>query len=170
MISSISGPSAQREVARHIDDENTMRLAPAAAPRAGRAGEPPIGAALVRNGLVIATAGNSVISSLDITARAEINLIRDACHKERSHSPAGCDPYTTVEPCPMCFAATHHAGIGRFAIGASREDPDAITGAEMLAGPRPTEGWPALSGGCLRSESLTLLKAGFDRGTVRRDG
>ncbi len=165
MTACVSGPVAQREVvARHTDDEGTMRLALVAARRAGLAGEPPIGAALVRDGQVLAIAANSIISSLDVTAHAEINLIRGACRKERTIDLSGCDLYTTVEPCPMCFAASHYARIGRIVYGASREDLHAFIGAELQAGPRLTAaGGPALSGGCLRSESLALIKAWSER-------
>ena len=147
-------------VATRSGDESAMRMALEAARRAGLAGEPPIGACLVRDGRVLASASNTVISELDITAHAEINLIRDACRKGRSLSLAGCELFATVEPCPMCLAASHYARIGRIVFGASLEDLHALTGAEMLAGPRvPTAGGPVLSGGCLRSESLALLQA-----------
>jgi tRNA(Arg) A34 adenosine deaminase TadA len=137
-----------------------MRLALAAARRAGLAGEPPIGACLVRNGEVIGIASNCVIAELDITAHAEIMLIRDACRKQRTLDLSGCHLFTTVEPCPMCLAASHYARIGRIVFGASLEDLHALTGAEMLSGPRGGHGdCPALSGECLRSESLALLRS-----------
>lgn len=141
-------------------DEKAMRRALAAARRAGLAGEPPIGACLVRDGDVITAASNSVISAIDITAHAEINLIRDACRRERSLNLGGCELFATVEPCPMCLAACHYARIGRIVYGASLEDLHALTGAEMLVRPRLTaQGGPLLSGGCLREECLGLLQA-----------
>jgi tRNA(Arg) A34 adenosine deaminase TadA len=137
-----------------------MRLALEAARRAGLAGEPPIGACLVRDGQVLATASNTVISALDITAHAEINLIRAACRKQRSLDLSGCELFATVEPCPMCLAASHYARIGRIVFGASLEDLHALTGAEMLGGTRVAPaGGPVLGGGCLRGESLALLQA-----------
>ena len=161
MTPSDSGLAAQGPATvQHFDDESAMRLALEAARRAGLAGEPPIGAALVRNGQVLATASNTVISDLDITAHAEINLIRDACRRHRSLDLAGCELFATVEPCPMCLAASHYARIGRIVFGISLEDLHALTGAEMLAGPRiVAAGGPVLNGGCLRSESLALLQA-----------
>jgi tRNA(Arg) A34 adenosine deaminase TadA len=160
MTSGIAGLTAQGPTpAQRSADESAMRRALAAARRAGLAGEPPIGACLVRNGSVLATASNSVISSLDITAHAEINLIRDACRRERALDLAGCELFTTVEPCPMCLAASHYARIGRIVFGASLGDLHALTGAEMLAVPVMAPGGPMLSGGCLREESLALLRA-----------
>jgi tRNA(Arg) A34 adenosine deaminase TadA len=139
-------------------DEVAMRRALEAARRAGLAGEPPIGACLVRDGNVIGVASNSVISALDITAHAEMNLIRDACRKERSLDLTGCELFSTLEPCPMCFAASHYARIGRIVFAATLEDFHAVTGAAILVRPQ-APGGPALSGGCLREESLALLRA-----------
>ena len=157
MSSPIVGLAAPAETSI---EESAMRQALAAARRAGLAGEPPIGACLVRDGSVLAVASNSVISALDITAHAEINVIRDACLSERSLELAGCELFATVEPCPMCLAASHYARIGRIVFGASLEDLHALTGAEMVAGPRVAPpGGPALVGGCLREESLELLRA-----------
>ena len=143
-----------------------MRHALKVAHRAGLAGEPPIGAALVRDGQVIAIAANSIISSLDVTAHAEINVIRDVCSRERTIDLGGCKLYTTVEPCPMCYAASHYAGIESITFAATREDIHAVTGAEMQSGPRrAVAGGPVLSGGCLHSESLSLLQAWHERRT-----
>ena len=144
--------------AQPAGDEAHMRLALEAARRAGLAGEPPIGACLVRGGKVIATASNCVISSLDITAHAEIALIREACRRERTLEFAGCDLYVTVEPCPMCYAASHYARIGRIVYGASLGDLQALTGTELTGARRPEGAGPALSGGLLREESLALLR------------
>jgi tRNA(Arg) A34 adenosine deaminase TadA len=141
-------------------DEDAMRLALEAARRAGLAGEPPIGACLVRDGRVLGVAANSVVSALDVTAHAEINLIRDACRSERSLDLRGCELFVTVEPCSMCLAASHYARIGRVVFGATLEDLHALTGTEMVAGPRATAAEGILaSGGCLRDESLALLEA-----------
>lgn len=149
---------------QQTDDESIMRQALAVARRAGLAGEPPIGAALVRDGLVLATASNSIISSLDITAHAEINIIRDICHRERTLDLSGCKLYTTVEPCPMCYAASHYAGIKNIVYAATLEDLHAITGSEMQAGSSlKAEGGPVLSGGCLHNESLALLQEWHER-------
>jgi guanine deaminase len=142
-----------------------MRRALEAARRAGLAGEPPIGACLVRAGEVIGSASNAVISALDITAHAEMTLIRDACRRERTLDLGGCELYCTVEPCPMCLAASHYAGIGRIVFGATLEDLHALTGGELLSGLRGSlPGGPLVEGGRLRAESLALLRAWAGRG------
>lgn len=137
-----------------------MRRALDAARRAGLAGEPPVGACLVRAGSVIATAANAVVSGLDITAHAEMMVIREACRRERSLLLSDSVLYVTVEPCPMCLAACHYAGIGRIVHGASLEDLDAFTGGELLSGLRGSQpGGPVVEGGFLRTEALALLRS-----------
>lgn len=155
------GPTArQPAAARSGVEERHMRVALEAARRAGLAGEPPIGACIVRDGAVIATAANCVVSSLDVTAHAEVAAIREACRRERSLDLSGCELYVTVEPCPMCRAASHYAGIGRIVCGATLEDFDALTGEELVD--RAGAG-PVVEPGCLREESLVLLRAWAER-------
>jgi tRNA(Arg) A34 adenosine deaminase TadA len=146
-----------------MTDEAYMRLALEAARRAGLAGEPPIGACLVRDGKVLGTASNCVVSSIDITAHAEITLIRDACRRERSLDLTGCELYSTVEPCPMCLAASHYARIDRIVFGATLADLQALTGGEMLSLPVGADG-PTVTGECLRRECLALLEQWAGRG------
>ena len=132
-----------------------MRVALEAARRAGLAGQPPIGACLVRDGRVVATASNSVVSDLDVTAHAEIVAIRAACTRERTLDLSACELYSTVEPCGMCLTASRYAGIGRIVFGASLADVQSITGREYPgADPQGLE----LRGGCLRDESVALLR------------
>lgn len=161
MTSSVPGLATRPPFPAEVcADEGYMGIALEVARRATLAGEPPIGACLVREGLVLATASNSVISELDITAHAEMNLIRDACRRQRALDLSGCELYVTVEPCPMCFAASHYARIGRIVFGAGLDDLHAITGSEMLGNAsRWSASAPVLSGGCLRSESLALLQS-----------
>jgi tRNA(Arg) A34 adenosine deaminase TadA len=155
-------PGAHEATRRHTSpaggDEAYMRLALEAARRAGLAGEPPIGACLVRDGQVLGTASNCVISDLDITAHAEITLIRDACRHARTLDLSGCELYSTVEPCAMCFAASHYARIGRIVYGATLADLQALTGSEMPNLQRGGEFGPLLQGDCLRRECLALLE------------
>ncbi len=86
----------------------------------GRAG--PFGAAIVRDGVIVARGWNAVTASLDPTAHAEIVAIRRACRKLGAFSLAGCVLYSSCEPCPMCLAATYWARIDRLVHAASRDD------------------------------------------------
>lgn len=120
------------------------------------AGEPPIGAVVVRDGEQVSRAHNSVISMLDATAHAEVVAIRESCHELRALQLTGCVLYSTVEPCPMCLAACHYAGIAKVYFGASLEQMQAITGSELtdceMHGVAVTK-----HGGILQEECLQLL-------------
>ena len=85
-------------------------------------GEVPVGAVIVRNGNVIASAHNLKESTCDPTAHAEILAIRDACKKLSDWRLDGCDIYVTLEPCRMCSAAIAEARIRRVYFGAYDKD------------------------------------------------
>ena len=131
-----------------------MRAALAAAGRGQLAGEPPVGACVVQDGQVIATAHTAVIGGPDATAHAEILALRAACQHLRTPVLTGCQLYATVEPCAMCLAAIHYAGINQVWFGAGLEAMQAATGRE-LRGAVP-EGM-ALTGGILAEECASLL-------------
>ena len=125
------------------------------------AGEPPVGACLVRDGEAIATAHNSVVSALDITAHAEIVVIREACQSLRALDLSECHLYVTVEPCAMCLGACHYAGISLVIFGARLADINALTGNE-LGVPHSqlvadSNGTPAILGDFMRNDCLDLL-------------
>ncbi|MBQ9253909.1 MAG: nucleoside deaminase [Bacteroidales bacterium] len=67
----------------------------------------PFGAVIVRNDEIIAEACNSVTTSNDCTAHAEINAIRQACKKLNTFSLEDCEIYSSCEPCPMCLSAIY---------------------------------------------------------------
>ncbi|SEH44057.1 nucleoside deaminase [Magnetospirillum fulvum] len=94
-----------------------MQIALAEAMAAAARAEVPVGAVLVRNGEVLAVAGNRVEELLDPTAHAEILAIRAAA-AGRGGRLEGCDLYVTLEPCPMCAAAIALARIRRVYFGA----------------------------------------------------
>ncbi|WP_337266604.1 nucleoside deaminase [Oryzifoliimicrobium ureilyticus] len=98
-----------------------MDMALVAAQAAGERGEIPVGAVLVMNGEVVAVSGNATRSAHDVTAHAEIEVIRAACTKLGQERLAGADLYVTLEPCTMCAAAISFARIRRLYYGA--EDP-----------------------------------------------
>lgn len=96
-----------------------MALALQAARDAGDAGEVPIGAAVVKDGEVVAVAGNATRSPPDPTGHAEMRVIRAAAEALGDDRLTGCDLYVTLEPCPMCAGAMVHARIARLYYGAS---------------------------------------------------
>jgi tRNA(Arg) A34 adenosine deaminase TadA len=82
----------------------------------------PFGAVIVRAGKVVAEAGNSVFTTNDPTAHAEVNAIRAACAKLGVFRLEGCTLYTSSEPCPMCLAACYWAHVDRIFYAANAED------------------------------------------------
>ena len=100
-----------------------MRLAIAAAQRGVTNGEGgPFGACIVRDGEILAVAGNRVLASHDPTAHAEVTAIRAACASLQTHLLQGAEVYTTTEPCPMCFAALNWARVSRVYYGTNIAD------------------------------------------------
>lgn len=81
-----------------------------------------VAACIVKNGKVIACVHNAVLQHKDVTAHAEMLAIREACRQLDTIDLAGCVLYCTLEPCPMCFSASHWANIDKIVYGARRED------------------------------------------------
>ena len=96
-----------------------MDLALSAAEAAGQAGEVPIGCVIVRDGEVLASAGNRTLADRDPTAHAEMLAIRTAAARLGSERLVDCDLYVTLEPCTMCAAAISFARIRRLYYGAA---------------------------------------------------
>ena len=69
----------------------------------------PFGCVIYKNGERLAAAGNTVTSTFDPTAHAEVNAIREACVRLGSWQLEGCEVYASSEPCPMCLAALYWA-------------------------------------------------------------
>jgi tRNA(adenine34) deaminase len=142
-------------------NDDPMSLAFVEARSAELRGEAPIGAALVREGTVIATAGNRTRELSDPTAHAEMIVIREAAAKIGSERLVGCDLYVTLEPCAMCAGAISFARLRRLYYAA----PDPKGGA-VDSGPhfflQPTcHHAPEVYGGLRESEAATMLKAFF---------
>lgn len=86
----------------------------------------PFGAVVVRDDRVLAEGCNQVTSTLDPSAHAEVVAIRAACQKLGSFTLAGCQIYSSCEPCPMCLAAIYWARLDGLYFAASRSDAAAI--------------------------------------------
>jgi tRNA(Arg) A34 adenosine deaminase TadA len=83
----------------------------------------PFGAVVVGpDGEIVGEGCNSVTSSNDPTAHAEVSAIRDACRRLQTFVLHGCTLYTSCEPCPMCLAAAYWARVDEIVFGATRED------------------------------------------------
>ena len=82
----------------------------------------PFGAVIVRNGEIVGRGYNSVTSTNDPTAHAEVVAIRDACKNLDTFQLDDCVLYTSCEPCPMCLGAIYWARPQRFVYASSRKD------------------------------------------------
>ena len=82
----------------------------------------PFGAVIVRGQEIVGRGWNKVTSAHDPTAHAEVVAIRAACRKLRTFELAGCEIYTSCEPCPMCLAAIYWARLRRIWYGNTRQD------------------------------------------------
>ena len=82
----------------------------------------PFAAVVVKSGRVIATGANSVTSTNDPTAHAEVMAIREACRALKTFQLDGCEIYTSCEPCPMCLGAIYWARPDRVYFAATARD------------------------------------------------
>ncbi len=98
-------------------DELYMRMALEEAQRAGREGEVPIGAILVKGDRVLARDHNRCIELKDPTAHAEILVIRKGGEALGNYRLNGTMMYVTAEPCPMCASAMVHGRVSRLVFG-----------------------------------------------------
>ncbi len=101
-----------------MSDSDVMQLALVQARLAGRAGEVPVGAVVVRAGQVIATGSNAPIGQNDPSAHAEMLALRAAAQRLGNYRLVDCELFVTLEPCAMCVGAMLHARLQRVVFGA----------------------------------------------------
>ncbi len=82
----------------------------------------PFGAVVVRDGEIVGRGWNQVTSTNDPTAHAEVVAIRDACSHLKTFSLAGCEIYSSCEPCPLCLAAIYWSRLDRIYYAATCDD------------------------------------------------
>jgi tRNA(adenine34) deaminase len=139
-----------------------MNLALEEARKAQSAGEVPVGCVIVRDGMVIAAAGNRTLTDRDPTAHAEVLAIRAAAQKLGSERLVDCDLHVTLEPCAMCAAAMSFARIRRVYYGAPDPKGGAIdNGVRFFASPT-CHHRPEVYGGISEAASAALLRGFFE--------
>jgi len=143
------------------EDEKWMSLALKQARKAEEEGEVPVGAILVKDGLLIAKAHNQPISTNDPTAHAEIQLIRAAGEKLKNYRLTGTSLYVTLEPCAMCLGAIMHARVERVVFGAHDPKTGVCGSSENLMEANCFNHKINLVSGVLENESKQLLKNFF---------
>ena len=144
-----------------MTDAEALMLAMEEARAAAAAGEVPVGAVVVENGLVVGRGQNRVLRDLDPTAHAEIVALREAARTLGNYRLSGCELFVTLEPCAMCAGAIIHARISRLIFAA--DDPKAgavVSVLEVLNHPRLNHHM-VVTRGELSEESGELLRAFF---------
>jgi tRNA(adenine34) deaminase len=143
------------------DRTDPMALALAEARAAAERGEVPVGAVIVRDGAVLARAGNRTLELRDPTAHAETLAIRLACEALQSERLIDCDLYVTLEPCPMCAAVISFARIRRLYFAASDPKGGAVENGVRLYRSPTCHHAPEVYGGLSESEAAALLRDFF---------
>ncbi len=142
--------------------EKYMEEALLLARAAGERGEVPVGAVIVRDGEIVATAHNEKEITSDATAHAEVLAIRRASEKLGRWRLSDCELYVTLEPCPMCAGAIVNAKLGAVYYGA--KDPrGGAFGSVMNFCSYPLYHRPKVEGGFGEKESLLLLRSFFEK-------
>ena len=144
------------------DDEKWMNLAIEQAIKAQDEDEVPVGAVLVKDGLLIAEAHNQPISTNDATAHAEIQVLRKAGMKLQNYRLNDSTLYVTLEPCAMCLGAMMHARISRIVYGTNDLKTGACGSSENLINANCSNHKIHLISGILEDECKQLLKKFFN--------
>jgi len=144
-----------------LQDEKWMALAIEQALLAQAIDEVPVGAVLVQDNQLIASAHNQPISTNDPTAHAEIQLLRNAGQAVNNYRFPGTTLYVTLEPCTMCLGAMIHARISRVVFGAYDEKTGVCGSCQDLSTSDCFNHKIELQGGVLANESKELLQQFF---------
>lgn len=128
---------------------------------AGKRGEVPVGAALVLEGHLLASAGNAPISTHDPTGHAEIRALRKAAQKLGNYRLPGTTLYVTLEPCPMCVGALLHARATRVVFGATDPKTGALISQYRMGRDGLLNHTLKITGGVLADNCAELLKGFF---------
>jgi tRNA(adenine34) deaminase len=113
-----------------LTDHEALSLALIEARDAAAAGEVPVGAVVLENGVIVGRGQNRVVRDSDPTAHAEIVALRAAGQALGNYRLSGCELYVTLEPCAMCAGAMIHARLGRLVYAAA--DPKAGAAGSVL--------------------------------------
>jgi tRNA(Arg) A34 adenosine deaminase TadA len=138
-----------------------MRAALDAAAAAASLGEVPVGAVVVLDGRVIATAANAPRTRHDPTAHAEMLAIRAAAEAIGDDRLSDCDLWVTLEPCAMCAGAIAHARIARLYYGAPDPKGGAVENGPRLFAQPTVHHRPEIYPGIGEEEAARLLRDFF---------
>jgi len=144
-----------------MTDAEALALALIEARAAAGAGEVPVGAVVVQNGVVVGRGQNRVLRDVDPTAHAEIVAMREAARTLSNYRLTGCELFVTLEPCAMCAGAMIHARLDRLIYAAADPKAGAVGSVlEVLNHPSLNHKMVVTSG-VLAEESAELLRSFF---------
>lgn len=149
------------EVRDSAQEARYMQLALEQAQHAWDLGEVPVGAVVVKDGVVIAVGYNQPIGRHDPTAHAEVMALRAAAEKLGNYRLPGCELYVTLEPCVMCSGAMLHARLARVVYGAGDPKTGACGSVLNLFEQPALNHQTAIVGGVLADECGAFLKRFF---------
>ena len=141
--------------------DDFMRLALEQAQHAWDLGEVPVGAVVVKDGVVIARGYNQPIGKHDPTAHAEIIALRAAAEALGNYRLPGCELYVTLEPCVMCSGAMMHARLAKVVYGATDPKTGACGSVVDLFGQERLNHHTEVSGGVMADACGAMLKRFF---------
>ena len=139
-----------------------MDLALDEARKAQDRGEVPVGCVVVRDGAVVAAAGNRTLADHDPTGHAEMIAIRAAARALGSERLADCDLYVTLEPCAMCAGAISFARVRRLYYGAPDPKGGAVEYGARFFEQATCHHRPEVYGGISETASADLLRGFFE--------
>ena len=148
------------------DKVSFMERALIEARAAAARGEVPVGAVVVRDGVVLAAAGNATLAANDPTAHAEIVALREAGARPGNARLDGCDLWVTLEPCALCAGAIVHARISRLYYAAPDPKGGAVEHGPRFFGQPTCHHRPDVYSGMGQDRSAALLTDFFRK---RRD-
>ena len=154
---------AAAAAAEAFADESWMREALILAEAAAAAGEVPVGAIVVRDGVIVGRGFNAPIVHHDPSAHAEIQALRDAARRLGNYRLPGCELFVTLEPCAMCAGAMLHARLARVVYGASDPKTGACGSVIDLFAERRLNHHTTVRRGVLQDNCGAVLSAFFAR-------
>jgi tRNA(adenine34) deaminase len=144
-----------------VIDQKYMKMALREAELAGRSGEVPVGAILVKGDRVLAEDHNRCIKQSDPTAHAELLVLRRAGKALRNYRLKDTVMYVTTEPCPMCLSAMIHARVSRLVFGTLEPKFGAVESRFSLLRKNGLNHHVEVTGGILEKECTEILKSFF---------
>ena len=144
-----------------LSDAQAMASALEQARAAGAAGEVPVGAVVLRDGVIIGRGHNTPVGAHDPSAHAEINALRAAAAASANYRLDGCELFVTLEPCPMCAGAILQARIQRVVFGATDPKAGAAGSVLDLFANKALNHHTAVQGGAMAQDCAAVLQQFF---------